>query len=130
MRALAREFTVSQFIDRAETKKETLRLLPQPICRYEMHSDDMKDGGIFVFLRDWDPEVLLLIETRKTPEGLRWTYAPIRFCGLTAHVKHRDKEVWSYKKGGPLRDPKHYYLSVHGASFADRYFGSEDQERP
>ncbi len=129
MRTLAREFTVSQFADRAETKRETLRLLPQPIFRYEPEADDSPDGGIFVFLRDWDPEILLLIETRETAVGPRWHYAPIRFCSTTAHVKHQDKEVWVYEKGGPTRDPEHFYFTAKGASHVDRYFNLENEEK-
>ena len=130
MRTLARDFTVSQFVGRVETKRQMLRLLPQPIFRYEAETDDSLDGGIFVFLRDWDPEILLLVEIRETPAGWRWHYAPIRFCSSDALVKHKDKEVWAFEKGSPTRDPQHYYFTAKGASYVDRYFGVKDKEQP
>lgn len=120
MRSLAREFTVTQLVDPAETVERELRLLPQPIYRYEAAAAGSRDGAIFAYLNDWDPEILLVIESSETSEGPRWHYAPIRFCYLSARVKHQDREVWSYQKGGPMKDRKHYYLSIHGASFVDR----------
>lgn len=120
MRSIARELTVLQAVDAAETKEVELRLLPQPIYRYEAHEDRSRDGAIFAYLRDWDPEILLLVETLDTPDGPRWHYCPLRFCYLSARAKYKDQEVWSYHKGGPMTDRKHYYLSIHGASFVER----------
>ncbi len=125
MRSLAHEFTVTQLMDAAETVEEELRLLPQPIYRYEAAAEGSRDGAIFAFLNNWDPEVLLVVESRETPDGPRWHYAPVRFCYLSARVKHKDREVWSYQKGGPMTDRKHYYLSIHGASYVDRQLGTE-----
>jgi hypothetical protein len=122
MRALAHEFKVTQRVDAAETVEEELRLLPQPIYRYAA-TEGSRDGALFAFLNNWDPEVLLVIETRETPDGLRWHFAPVRFCYLSACVRHKDQEVWSYQKGGPMSDRTHYYLSIHGASFVDRELG-------
>lgn len=130
MRALAREFSVSQYMDRAETRKETLRLLPKPIYRFEHDSEDAFDVGIFAYLRGWDAEILVMIETRDTPDGPRWHYAPVRFCALSARVEHKGKQVWTYERGGPLRDRQHYYLSIHGASIVDRYFDNVEEESP
>jgi hypothetical protein len=126
MRSLARELTVTQTTDGAEMKEVELRLLPQPIYRYQEDKrsaageDGTGDGAIFAYLRDWDPEILLLVESRETKDGPRWHYAPLRFCYLSARVKYKDREVWSYEKGGPMTDRTHYYLSIHGASFVDR----------
>ena len=136
MRAAAREFTVYQATDAAETKEVELRLLPQPIYRFAAGEDSprsdsggglrgdsgggLRDGAIFAYLCDWDPEILLLVESVETRDGPRWHYAPLRFCYLSARVKHKDREVWSYQKGGPMTDRQHYYLSIHGASFVDR----------
>ena len=130
MRTLAREFTVSQFVDRSETKREYLRMLPQPIFRYGAESNDFTDGGIFVFLRDWDPEILLLVESRETRLGWRWHYAPIRFCSSDALVKHKGNEVRAFEKVRPTRDPQHSYFTAKGASYVNRYFGGENTGQP
>jgi hypothetical protein len=96
-----------------------MRLLPQPLYRYTAGEDGEGDGAIFAYLRDWDPEILLVVESQDTPDGPRWHYAPLRFCYLSARVKYRDREVWSYQKGGPMTDRTHYYLSIHGASYRE-----------
>ena len=126
MRSAARAFTVLQAVDADETKEVELRLLPQPIYRYqednryEAGADaSERDGAIFAYLRDWDPEILLLVESRESKDGPRWHYAPLRFCYLSARVKYQDREVWSYHQGGPMNDRKHYYLSIHGTSYVD-----------
>jgi hypothetical protein len=120
MRSIARELTVLQAVDAAETKEVELRLLPQPIYRYEAGDDASRDGAIFAYLRDWDPEILLLVEAQDTPHGPRWHYEPLRFCYLSARARYKDQEVWSYQKGGPMTERQHYYLSIHGASFVDQ----------
>jgi hypothetical protein len=119
IRALSREFSASE---EARGKQETLHMQPRPIYEYET---DQGSGAIFTFLRDWDPEVMLIIEARETVNGPRWHFEGIRFCVLSARMRYRDQEVWSYEHGGPMRDPKHFYFSIHGASWADRIIDGE-----
>ena len=95
MRDLARKFTAQ--VQRENSKWE-MRLLPQPIYRYEMAdgSSPIFDGGLFAFV--WtagtDPEVLLAIEARKTDKGDRWYFAPARFTNCEAWLQYQGKEVW------------------------------------
>ena len=95
MRDLARRFT-SQ-VDRENSKWE-MRLLTQPIYRYEISDENspVVDGAIFAFV--WtagtDPEVLIAIEARKTDNGMRWYYAPARFTNREAWLQYHGKEVW------------------------------------
>lgn len=119
IRALSREFSA---IQDAKGKQETLQILPRPIYEYETGQGS---GAIFAFLREWDPEVMLIIEARETAEGPRWHFEALRFCMLSARVQHRNLDVWNYERGGPMRDPKHYYFSMHGASWADRIIEDE-----
>jgi len=114
IRSLSREFSAVQ---EARDRQETLQMQPRPIYEYET---PVGSGAIFTFLRDWDPEVMLMIEARETSEGPRWHFEAIRFCALGVQMKYQGKEVWRYERGGPLRDPTHYYFSLHGASWADR----------
>ena len=120
LRAMARQFSASQ---ESRNKTEPLKMLPRPIYEYET---DEVSGAVFTFLRDWDPEVMLLIESRETKDGPRWHFEPFRFCMLSANVRHNDVEVWSYRRGGPMRDPKHYYFSLHGASWVDPIIDDDD----
>jgi hypothetical protein len=95
MRDLARRFT-SQV--RRENSKWEMRLLTQPIYRYELSNENspVVDGAVFAFV--WtagtDPEVLITIEARRTDKGVRWYYAPARFTHCEAWVHYQGKEVW------------------------------------
>src|SRR5262249_670384 len=60
MRRLCDQFNV-----RTEPKDEQpieLRLLPQPLYRYEDEGAGVLDGGLFAFTESTDPEALLLLE--------------------------------------------------------------------
>jgi hypothetical protein len=96
MRQMAREFTAHL---QAESDWE-LRLLPQPLFRYGEPEEGDKayvvDGALFTWIwsRGIDPEVILLLECRRTDEGLAWHYAPVRFSNRPVWLKLGDKEVW------------------------------------
>lgn len=98
MRALARDFTaksVSAGDDRTE-----LRLLPQPLYRYESTDPAVIDGALFAFVCSigTDPEVFLLLEARDTREGPRWHYSAARFSHMDLFVSYKDQEVWQARR--------------------------------
>ncbi len=97
-RALAREFSGRSLSEAGEAWE--LRLLPRPLYRYE--GPDVLEGAIYAFVSTagTDPEILLLLEARKTPEGPRWVYAGARFSDMDLWLKHKDKEVWTSIRGG------------------------------
>jgi hypothetical protein len=116
MRALTREFSASTR-DRTERRLE-LRLLPQPLYRYESTDHDVLDGAVFAYVTSTDPEVLLVIEARKPApaEGPVWSYAVCRFTDLGLSVRHKGKEVFT----APLipydavrQDPQHRFRLFH-----------------
>jgi hypothetical protein len=95
MRDLARRFTAQ--VDRENSKWE-MRLLSQPIYRYEISDEksSIVDGAVFAFV--WtagtDPEALVVIEAKRTDRGVRWHYAPARFTNREAWVQYQGKQVW------------------------------------
>jgi hypothetical protein len=95
MRDLARRFTAQ--VLRGSSKWE-MRLLTQPIYRYEISDDrsPLVDGAVFAFV--WtagtDPEALIAIEARRTNRGVQWYYAPARFTNHEAWVQYQGKQVW------------------------------------
>jgi hypothetical protein len=95
MRDLARRFTAQ--VQRENSKWE-MRLLTQPLYRYEISADDspVVDGGVFTFV--WtagtDPEVLVVIEARRTDKGVRWFYSAARFTNCEAWLQYQGKDVW------------------------------------
>jgi len=94
MRTLAQEFTSRQ-TNRAGVDSD-MRLLAQPIYRYENTKGDLVDGGLFVFVQGTDPELFLPIEARRTREGTtEWQYGATRMHGIHMRLYHRGREVWS-----------------------------------
>ena len=93
MRDIARRFTAQLVHPRKG--REALRLMPQPVYRYEKLPKDVLDGALFAFVQGTDPEVFVLVEAEKAQEGARWRYALSRMNMYELHVALDDKEVWS-----------------------------------
>jgi hypothetical protein len=86
------------FIGRETTRENVvreLRLLTQPIYRYDAASPDVADGALFVLAQGTDPEAFLLIEARKLDGAFRWQYALARMNSIALRVEHKGREVWS-----------------------------------
>jgi hypothetical protein len=112
MRKLAAQYSV--VADYGGMKKEDMRLLAAPVYRYASEKQGVTDGALFAFVRATDPEAFLMIEARKTRDGVEWQYAFARYnpCGLRA--TRDDREVW---KVDPLSvkvntDPKQPYCGL------------------
>ena len=72
-----------------------LRLLPQPLVRYQSPERGVIDGAIFALVwKGTDPEILLILEDRKEKSGEAWKFALARFNFRDLGVKHRGKEIW------------------------------------
>lgn len=92
MRAISKEFTVDK-TDREGARQE-MRLLTQPIYRYQSSQAKIADGSIFAFVQGTDPEVLLLLESREANGRAVWHYALARMDSVLFQAKHQGKEVW------------------------------------
>ena len=92
MRQMSRHFTAHMNAD----GPWQLRLLPQPLYRYGSDDGTVLDGALFAYVwtRGTDPEVLLLLECRKTTDDWAWHYAPVRFSNRSVWLRHADSEVW------------------------------------
>jgi hypothetical protein len=95
MRGLAREFTGRSLSDQGQTWE--LRLLPQPLYRYESTDPDVLDGALFTLVSSagTDPEIILLLEARKSQSGHQWVFGSARFSDMNLWLNHKGKEVWS-----------------------------------
>lgn len=102
MRTLTRDFSASTVERQARTWE--LRLLPQPLYRYESTDPVLLDGAIFSFVTSarTDPEALLVIEARKPnrDESSIWHYALARFTDLQLTVRYKGDEVF-YCRANP-----------------------------
>ncbi|HEV3340872.1 MAG TPA: hypothetical protein VG125_10965 [Pirellulales bacterium] len=96
MRTLAKGFSC-ELVDlrvNEQGERQSLRLLPQPIYRYESSDPDVLDGAVFAVVLGTDPELFLLIEARRSQDGFRWQFGLARMNDDAMVVKHNDREVW------------------------------------
>jgi hypothetical protein len=94
MRTLAKEFTGHQ-TSRQGVKCE-MRLLTEPLYRYENTKGDLIDGGLFVFVVATDPDAFLLIEARRAKGGAaEWRFGAARMYATNLGIAHRGREVWN-----------------------------------
>jgi hypothetical protein len=99
LRAIGREFAGRSLSDR-EVSWE-LRLLPQPLIRYESPELGVADGVLFALVSSagTDPEIVLVLEDRETPEGPRWVFGAARFSDMNLWLTHKGQEVWTSIRG-------------------------------
>jgi hypothetical protein len=94
MRALAQEFT-GRDTNHSGVERE-MRLLTQPVYRYEKPEGDLIDGAMFAFALGTDPEVFLLLEARQPKTGApEWRFGAARMNSITLRINHRGREVWT-----------------------------------
>ncbi|HUQ71648.1 MAG TPA: hypothetical protein VM165_19120, partial [Planctomycetaceae bacterium] len=91
-----------------------------PLYRYTVTNPDAPDGALFSYLWDngTDPEVILMIEARATPDGLKWHYAPIRFTWREVWLSHAEQEIWRVPEHSESRTSRvlrdHYVTCATG----------------
>lgn len=102
MKTMARRFAAHS-VDYQKERWE-LRLLPQPLYRYEKPNETVLDGALFAFVTSagTDPEVVLAIEARNQGAGPAWYYRTVRFSDSNLYVKLDGKEAWD-----SVRDDQH-----------------------
>ncbi len=94
MRTLCRDFAA--WSEGAAGDRTELRLLPQPLYRFQSTNPDVVDGGLFAFVCSvgTDPEIFLQLEAIRTSEGPRWHAVLGRFSHMNLFVRFQDKELW------------------------------------
>jgi|GEM_PF-5439431 len=106
MRTLSREF--SAYSHNGQDRIE-LRLATQPLIRYQPTRPDVQDGALFAMLSSaagTDPEVLLMIESRKaTPESKdwKWEIGIVRFSDRDLVVSRNEVILYSSINDAKLR---------------------------
>lgn len=101
-----------------------MRLLPTPLCEYGGPDQTAKFGALFAFVAySTDPEILLMLEARDTPEGPRWFCAPGRSSDKSLFLNYRGQSLWkSHRRGHgstePDQEDARYRLSTIGSEDA------------
>lgn len=119
MRSLAREFSGSTI---RGTVERQLQFRPQPVYRFEKPTAQ-RDGALFVGFEDWDPELLMLIESRTTQDGPRWHAAFARFTNLPVSARHKDVRIWSFEESpaeGAMGGFDKRFYAAHGVDVLPR----------
>jgi hypothetical protein len=94
MKDQVRRFTAHEFWDPDNSRFE-LRLLVQPVHRYEDKNAKVWDGAVFVLAHGTNPEVLVLIEALgESLEKSKWHYSLARLGSAELHVEIDGREVW------------------------------------
>jgi hypothetical protein len=95
MKSLSRRFTSTMLGWRSDkSDREELRLLPQPLFRYDSKRKDLLDGAVFAFTQGTDPESLLLIEAIPGQERSEWQFAFVRNTSGELEGRDSNKVVW------------------------------------
>jgi hypothetical protein len=100
----ARTTQVKQLAARFEGSSTTngpeirLRMLPRPLYHFQSREGAIRDCALFGFFADWDPEIMLLIESRETPDGPRWHFSPARFNICPMWLDYEKKRVWKVER--------------------------------
>ena len=97
MREIARRFTMVDHWGLKDPTDYRLRLLPTPLFRYAAAGHNVVDGAIFGYVVN-SPEALVLIEARKTDEGLAWHYAVARFTRFEVTVSLDGKQIAEFPR--------------------------------
>jgi hypothetical protein len=106
MKGMAAQFSPTLVRWREDgSDREELRLLPQPIYRYESADRELLDGGVFAFVQGTDPEVLLMIEAVHDRDGFAWEYGFVRRSSGILEARHRGKLVWTVPTAANRTDP-------------------------
>jgi hypothetical protein len=94
MKELVGRFAASEF-NQPHRERFELRLLPRPIHRYADPASGLIDGAIFHFAYGTDPEVLVLIEARRSGSSApAWQYGLARLSRAEVSVSLDRGEVW------------------------------------
>lgn len=78
--------------------REVLRLLTQPLYRYQSTTPDLLDGAVFAFVQGTDPETLLLLEAVRRGDHYEWQYGFARQTTGGLDGRYRGTVVWTAEK--------------------------------
>jgi hypothetical protein len=92
MRELAGRFAAKKTTRAGETR--ALRLLSQPVHRFESESQGVSDGALFAFVEATDPEAFLIVEARTVEGKPQWHYGLTRMNSIRLVALLDDKQVW------------------------------------
>lgn len=97
----------------------SLRLLAQPLYRYQSKRHHVIDGAVFAFVMGTDPELVLLIEAIDQDAGPQWRFAAARLANLPLILEYKREKVWECGRAMPYVGDQPHFL-YWGVSARDR----------
>lgn len=94
LRQLAESFEIQIDHGSKNFVRMKLRLLRQPLLRYQDADNGIIDGAVFGFVVETDPEAILLLEAYQSDSGPQWRYACAEMTINALQVTRDGKMVW------------------------------------
>lgn len=131
MREIARDLVATTTLRNTE---QPLRLLPNPIYRYELADQaetesGLIDGAVFAMVTGTDPELLVFIEARRKQAGESvWQITPARFTNLPITLRFDGKVLWDNSPSAK-RASYRPYIDKHRVYLLPTQLGPAAMER-
>lgn len=117
MRRLARRF-VAHIPEGTPDGAGSLRLLAQPLYRYDSDKHGVIDGALFAYVMGTDPELILLIEAVGDDKDAKWTFSAAPLSNLPMFLTVDENRVWECPRAQPfvghLPHFMYWGVSLHG----------------
>ncbi|MDR3636300.1 MAG: hypothetical protein P4L84_21030 [Isosphaeraceae bacterium] len=111
MRALSRRFSGYE-VEKSEKGRFQMRLMTKPVSRYADPPSGLEDGALFSLANGTNPDVLLVIEARRTNgRNLAWQYGVARMGGATLVVNLDNTQVWREEQALPIPAVRPTYMN-------------------
>jgi hypothetical protein len=105
-RDVAKGFTARVVIDPKNNTTQEMRLLTTPIFEYADEKTKEYAGSVFALSTNGtNPDLLVLLEPRKTGGKTSWHIAPARMTSGGVTLSFRDKKVWDCPFVSPREAP-------------------------
>jgi hypothetical protein len=103
LRELARGFAGRMLVNPRTGESAELRLFSTPVYEYSDPRTKLPVGAVFGFeVNGTNPDLLVLIEARGTPEKPEWQFAPARMTTGGITLNYDDRKVWE----APFVEPR------------------------
>ena len=112
MRQLAQSFTAD--LEDYDRDKYKLRLMPQPLYRYESTDPEVLDGALFSYTYTTDPDLLVVIEARQSNGRFRWMFGLARMNVGEVKVTYNNREVFHAQRLETYSHPTGIYTIIQG----------------
>lgn len=116
MKAMVQQFSGFTLYPRngSEPSEQKMRILPTPLYRYSIDKVDSPviDGAVFGMFVNWDPEIILVVEDRVTPNGNEWQYGVAHLDNKPLWLQHNGIQVWTKKETSLGSSVSNYYARI------------------